>query len=148
MIILMCSFQLKILYDFMDYFTSSPVPSHSPVFIGFDSLSSKRSLLVWEGQAESHVGSCCAPTHSYLFEVLSKIPRHPWYLTLCISMSFSPGGIFIFLCPGPLPLSKTTSSLYEPIFSALPLCFRAQASSFPDLNRTTLQKQMSDQPHN
>lgn len=124
-----------------------PFPQHCAHRSGLLSPA-RRSLLVQKGWAESHVASCYAAPHSYLFEVLlAKIPGRPWCLTPHISLNFPPDGIFTFIFPGPLLLSKTTISLQEPFFSALPLSFRPQDPSFPTLNRKTLQKQMSDQPH-
>ena len=83
----------------------------------------KRSLLAWEGWAESRVGTCCDAACSYLSQVpLTKVPGHP--LALMSMASSSPGSspisqtspqarIFTFFFLGPL-LSKTTSSFQEP----------------------------------
>lgn len=138
-------------FTLLVYFTCSLVPSHSTVLIGLD-VSPQHGDNCWSRKVGQKVMLLPAmqllTVTSYLFEVLlAKIPGRPWCLTPHISLNFPPDGIFTFIFPGPLLLSKTTISLQEPFFSALPLSFRPQDPSFPTLNRKTLQKQMSDQPH-
>lgn len=75
-------------FTLLFYFTCSLVPSHSTMHDHGPWLlfPAGRSLLVREGQDESHVASRCAAPHSYLFEVLlAKIPGLP-----CIWLHSSP----------------------------------------------------------
>lgn len=125
--------------------TCSLIPSHSTMLIGLD-FSPQQGHHCWSGKVRQKV--VLVPAVQLLtvtsLRCSPRIPGHPQHLTPYISVTFPPGGIFTTFFPGPLLLSKTTSSLQEPLFPALPLTFRPQA---PSLNRKTLQKQLSDQPH-
>lgn len=90
-----------------------------------------RSLLVWQGQAENFIVSCCSAAQSYPFEVpMAKIPGHPQHLTPCLSVTLPPAVIFPFIHDflGSSLLFRNLLST----FSGLPLPFRLQIPKFKE----------------